>query len=241
MRAETRRQLKTDKFSKATIQVAEKTVHWSVEHKGKVTAGVIVIVVVVCAALGSWYYLEKQDEKASAEFGRATRVLDTPVRPAGMPPQPGFESYASSQERGTEARKEFQAIINTYPHTRAADLSHYFVGVTSAQLGDNATAERELKAVAGYHNEELSSLAKMALASLYRNTNRPNEAIEIYKQLEAKPTRTVGKTAAEMELAETYQATGKNAEAKKEYEQIQKDAPQTQAAQLASAKLQELK
>jgi hypothetical protein len=31
------------------------------------------------------------------------------------------------------------------------------------------------------------------------------------------------------------------AEAKKQYEQIQKDAPQSQAAQLASAKLQELK
>ena len=47
MRAETRRQLKQDKFSKATLQVAEQTVHWSVEHKGKLIAAAAVVVVVV--------------------------------------------------------------------------------------------------------------------------------------------------------------------------------------------------
>jgi tetratricopeptide (TPR) repeat protein len=241
VRAETRRQLKQDQFSRATIHVAEKTVHWSVEHKSKVIAGAIVVVVVVSAVLGGWYYLEQQDEKASADFGKATEVLDTPVRPAGMPAQPDYPSFASSQERATEARKQFQAIIAKYPHTRAGDFSHYFVGVTSATLGDNATAERELKTVAGYHNESLSALARMALASLYRNTNRTQDAVNLYKQLIGKPTPTVGKTAAEIELAQTYQAAGMNAEAKKQYEQIQKDAPQSQAAQLASAKLQEMK
>jgi lipopolysaccharide biosynthesis regulator YciM len=108
-------------------------------------------------------------------------------------------------------------------------------------LGDYASAERDLKQVAGYYNSELSSLAKLALASVYRNTNRTNEAVELYKQLIAKPTRTVGKSTAEVQLAETYEAAGMKAEAKKQYEQIQKDAPQSQAAQLATAKLQELK
>ena len=241
MRAETRHQLKQDKFSRATIQVAEKTVHWTVDHKNKLIVASVVIVALVAAALGSWYYLERQDEKASADFGKATLVLDTPVRPAGMPPQPEYPSYASSKERATDARKQFQAVIDKYPHTRAADFSHYFLGVTAASVGDNATADRELKTVAGYHNEDLSALAKLALAGVYRNSNRTKDAIDLYKQLIDKPTRTVGKTAAEMELAQTYEAAGLTAEAKKQYEQIQKDAPQSQAAQLASAKLQELK
>ena len=241
MRAETRHQLKQDKFSKATIHVAEKTVHWSVEHKNKVIAGAVVLVVVLSAALGSWYYLERQDAKASVDFGKATQALDMPVRPAGMPPQPEYPSFASAQERATEARKQFQEVIARYPHTRSADFSHYFVGVTSAELGDNATAERELKAVAGYRNEDLASLAKLALASVYRNTNRIKDAVDIYQQLVAKPTRTVSKVTAEIELAQTYEASGMTADAKRQYEQIQKDAPQSQAAQLASARLQELK
>jgi len=241
VRAETRHQLKQDKFSRTTIQVAEKTVHWTVEHKNRLIVATIALVVLAAAALGSWYYLDRQDEKASADFGKATLVLDTPVRPAGMPPQPEYPSYASSKERATDARKQFQAVIDKYPHTRAADFSHYFLGVTAASVGDNATAERELKTVAGYQNKDLSALAKLALAGVYRNTNRTKDAIDVYKQLIDKPTRTVGKTAAEVELAQTYEAAGLKADAKKQYEQIQKDAPQSQAAQLASAKLQELK
>ena len=241
MRAETRHQLKQDRFSRTTIQVAEQTVHWTVEHKSKLIAGAIILVVVVAAALGSWYYLEQQDDKASVDFGKAVRVLDTPVRPAGMPAQPDYPSFASSQERATEAHKQFQAIVDKYPHTRSADFSRYFLGVTWSRLGDNAAAERELKAVAESHNSDLSALAKLALASVYRNANRTKDAVDLYKQLIDKPSQTVGKSAAEIQLAETYQAAGMNADAKKQYEQIQKEAPKSPAAQLAGEKLQELK
>ena len=241
MRAETRHQLKQDKFSKATIQVAEQTVHWTVEHKNKLIATVVVIVVLVSSALGAWYYLEQQDNKASVDLSKAVTALETPVRAPGAPLQPDSPSFASAAERATAAHKLFQSIVERYPHTRAADFARYFMGVTAAQLGDNASAERELKRVAGYYNADLSSLAKLALAALYRNTNRSQEAIDLYKQLMQKPTRTVAKSAVQMELAETYRAAGLTAEAKKQYEQIQKEAPQSDAAQMASAKLQELK
>lgn len=241
MRAETRRQLKTDKFSKVTIQAAEQTVHWTAEHRGKLTVAAIIVAAVVAVVLGSWYYLQQQDEKASVDFSKAVQTMETPIRPADMPPQPDYPSFASAKERATEAHKQFQAILDKYPHTHAADFAHYFLGVTSADLGDNVAAERELKVVAGYHNSDLSSLAKLALASVYLNTNRTKDALEIYKDLIAKPTRTVGKTAAEMQLAQAYENAGMSAEAKREYAQIQKESPQTNAAQLASAKLQELK
>ena len=44
-----------------------------------------------------------------------------------------------------------------------------------------------------------------------------------------------------MELAATYQADNQPLEAKRVYGQIQKENPATEAAQMASAKLQELK
>jgi TolA-binding protein len=241
VRAETRHQLKQDRFSRTTIQVAEQTVHWTVEHKNKLVAAAVVLLIVVAAGAGSWYYLEQQDDKASADFGKAVRVLDTPVRPAGMPAQPDYPSYPSSQERATEAHKQFQAIVNKYPHTRSADFSRYFLGVTAASMGDNPAAERQLKAVADGHNSDLSALAKLALAALYRNANRTKDAVDLYKQLIDKPSQTVGKLAAEIQLAETYQAAGMNADAKKQYEQIQKEDPKSSAAQLAGEKLQELK
>jgi tetratricopeptide (TPR) repeat protein len=241
VRAEVRHQLKQDKFSRTTIQVAERTVHWSVEHKGKLIASAIVLTVVAAAIVGAWYYLQQQDEKASVDFGKALQVMDEPVRAPGAPAQPDQPSFASSKERGTEAQKQFQSLLDKYPHTRAADFSRYFLGVTSAQLGDTAAAERDLKTVAAYRNRDLSALAKLALAGVYRNTDRTKDAVDLYKQLMEKPSQTVSKSAAQIELAETYQAAGMNSDAKKQYEQIQKEAPQSQAAQLASTKLQELK
>ena len=77
--------------------------------------------------------------------------------------------------------------------------------------------------------------------SVYRDTNRTKDAIDIYNQLMAKPTRSVGKTTAQMELAETYASTQQPAEAKRVYEQIQKENPATEVAQFATQKLQELK
>jgi TolA-binding protein len=241
VRAETRHQLKQDRFSKATIQVAEQTVHWTVEHKGKLIAGAIVVLVLAGAALGGWYYLDKRDEKASVDFTKAVQTLNAALRPAGTPPPPDYPTFTSLNERGREAHKQFQAIVNTYPHTRAADFARYFLGVSSAEMGDYAAAERELKPVTEFHNPELSSLAKVALASVYRNTTRTKDAVDVYKQLIQDPTRAVGKSSAQIQLAETYQAAGMNSEAKKQYEQIQKDSPQSEAAQLASARLQEIK
>jgi len=240
VRAENRRQLKQDKFSKTTLQVAEQTVHWSAEHKGKLMAGAAIALLVIGGALGIWYYWSTQDEKASIDFTRGVQTLNAPIRPAGMPPQPDLVTFASSTERATEARKQFQAIADKYPHTRAADYARYFVGVTSSQLGDYAAAEHELKAVSESHNSELASLAKVALASVYRNNNRTKDALDLYKGLIADPTRTVGKTSAQIQLAETYEAAGMNADAKKLYEQIQKESPQTEAGQIAAARLQEL-
>ncbi len=241
MRAETRRQLKQDKFSKATLQVAEQTVHWSVEHKGKLVAAAIVVVVVVAAVLGGLYYLTAQDQKASVEFSKAVQTLSEPIRPAGMPPQPEYPSFASANERATEAHKQFQVIADKYPHTHAADFAHYFLGVTSSQLGDYAAAERDLKPVTEYSNADIAALAKLALASVYRNTNRNKDAEDLYNQLIQKPTSTVSKSSAQIQLAETYAAEGKTSNAKTVYEQIQKEAPQSEAAQYASNKLQELK
>jgi tetratricopeptide (TPR) repeat protein len=242
VRAEERRQLKQDRFSRATMHAAEQTVHWTVEHKGKMMIAAVVLAVVIAAVLGGWYYTERQDEKASADFGKALQTIETPVRPAGMPPQPDYPSFASAKERATEAHKQFQTLVDRYPHTHVADFSRYYLGVTSAQLGDNASAERELKTVAAYHNRDLSALAKLALAGVYRDTNRTKDAVDLYKQLIEKPSQTVSKAAAEIQLAETYQGAGMTADAKKQYEQIQKEAPaQSEANQLASAKLQELK
>jgi predicted negative regulator of RcsB-dependent stress response len=241
VRSQTRHQLKEDRFRGATIEAAEATVHWSVEHKNNLIIGAVIAVVVAAVAVGGWYYMNQQDQKASFDLTQAVRTLDTPLRPVGMPAQPDYASFGSSQERATAAQKQLHAIVDKYPHTHSAEIAHYFLGQTSADLGDNTAAERELKTVASKSNRDLAALANLSLASVYRNCNRNKDAIEIYKKLSDKPTSTVTKAAAQMELAATYQADNQPVEAKRVYAQVQKDNPSSQIAQLASQKSNEIK
>ena len=228
------------------MDAAEATAHWSVEHKSKVISGVVVLVVVAAAAFGGWYYMNQQDQKASVDLGQATRTLDTPVRPVGMPPQAEIPTFASSKERATEAQKQFQAVVDKYPHTKSADFARYFIALTAETLGDNAAAESQLKTVAAVHNDDLAALANFALASVYRNTNRPKDAIAIYKNLIDKPTSSVSKVTAQLELGETYKANSQPVDAKQIYQQVQKENPNSPTApspayQIATQRLLELK
>jgi predicted negative regulator of RcsB-dependent stress response len=241
VRAETRHRLNEDKFSRATIGAAEATVHWSEEHKSRLIVGAVVVAVVLAATIGGWYYLNQQDQKASMLLNQAVRTMDTQLRPAGAPAEPDIPSFSSAKERTTAAHKQFQATVDQYPHTRTAEFARYFLGLTSSQLGDNAAAEVDLKAVASTHNEDLAALAKLALAAVYRDKNRTKDAIDLYNQLIAKPTRSVGKAMVQMELADTYASTQQPADAKRVYEQIQKENPASEVAQLATQKLQQLK
>ena len=241
MRAETRHQLKQDRFSKVTFEAAGNAAHWSVEHQSKLIAAVIAVIVIGAIAFGGWYYINSQDEKASAEFSTAVRTWETPLRPAGVPPQPGSDSFASSQERATAARKQFQAIVDKYPRTHTADMARYFVGLASAQLGDNAAAERSLQEAAHSSNADLVALGKFALASVYRAENKDAQAVDLYKQLMDKPTLVVSKVTAQLELASFYESRLKPDEAKKIYEQVQKENPSTEAASLAQRRVAALK
>lgn len=241
MRAETRHQLKQDAFSRVTLGAAEKTADWSAEHRNLLAIAAIAVVVVAAIATGGWYYMSTQNDKASLDLTQAIRTLQAQLRPAGTPEQPGVPSFTSAKERAEAAKKQFQAIESKYPHTKAADDARYFMGVTSVTEGDNAAAEADFKNVISNGNKELASVAKLALASLYGDTNRTKEATALYQDLINKPTTSVSKVTAQLQLADLYKNSNQPLDAKRLYEQIKKDNPSTEAGQLATQKLAELK
>jgi len=241
VRAQTRHQLKQDAFSRVTIEAAEKTAHWTVEHRSTLIIAGIIAAVVLAAGVGGWYYLSAQDEKASLELAQAVRTMQTPLRPAGTPAQPEVATFTSVKERTQAAQKQLQAITDKYPHTRTADMAHYFLGVTSAEASDNAAAERNFKEVASSGNRELASVAKSALAAVYGQTNRTKEAAALYQELINKPTTSVSKATAQLQLAELYQNSNQPLDAKRIYEQVKRENPANEAGQLATQRLTQLK
>lgn len=233
--AYTRQQLKQDKFA----ETAKDTVSWAVEHQRKLATASIAALVALVIVAGGWIYYNQHDQAAGAEIGAALRIYGAPLSPANAP-KPDYMTFTSAKERAEAARKAFQQAQDKYPHTRAAEIARYFVGVTSLDLGDTATAEKALQQVAGYRRQDLAALGKFALASVYRAENKDAEAIQLYQELAAHPASTVPRSTAQLELAALYQQKQPE-EAAKLYAQIQKDDPNSPAAQAATTRLASLK
>ena len=64
-------------------------------------------------------------------------------------------------------------------------------GLTYMEMGQTASAEASLKDVAGSWNRNVASLAKLALADLYRQSGRDSQAIDLYNQMTDTPTDAV--------------------------------------------------
>ena len=113
----------------------------------------------------------------------------------------------------------------------------YFAGITDEELGQNGDAETALKGAESSWDRNTANLAKLALAGLYRQTSRDNDAIALYNEIIAKPSATVSASVAELDLADLYAAEGKQDMARVLWAKV-KDADKDGAAgQIASQKL----
>jgi len=236
VRSYTRHQLKENAFAETTAD----TISWAVEHRSKLTAAAIVVAIVAAVVLGGWAYVNYRNQQASQELSGALQKYQAPIRAAGEPASPEMLSYASAAERAKAANAEFTRIADKYSFTRNGRMARYFAGITLNDMGDRVGAEKQLQQVAGSSDKEVGSLAKLALASLYQDAGKTQQAIDMYKALIEKPTTSVGKTTAQFELANLYENNHQPLEARKLYEQMQKDNPTSQIGQLASQKLQTL-
>jgi lipopolysaccharide biosynthesis regulator YciM len=129
------------------------------------------------------------------------------------------------------------ATANEYGMTPAGKNAKYFAGLTYMEAGENASAESTLKEVAGGWDKDLASLANLALAQLYRQTGRSQQAIAIYNELTAKPTAAVPAGTAQLQLADLYSSQGQADAAKKIYAQLKDKDAKGAAGTIAAQKL----
>ncbi len=212
---------------------------WAVEHRQELIYGGIALAVAIAVVLGGWVYIQQQDESAGVALGKAVQLYTAPVTGA-QPATPEVRSFATVADRGKAARAEFAQVASKYPHTRSAEIARYFMGLADEDAGNTADAEKELKEVSGSGRPDLAALAKFALAALYRNQGQDAQAVSLYKDLIDHPTNTVAKAQSQLELAAVY-AAKQPQDARTLYQQVQKENPDSPAAQIASAKLAELR
>ena len=140
-------------------------------------------------------------------------------------------------DRANASSDQFTQVANQYGGTPDGKNARYFAGLTYVEAGQNATAEDTLKKVASGWNHDLSDLAKLALAQMYRQTARDAQAVDLYNQIAAKPSTSVPAGVAKLQLADLYMGENKPEEARKIYAELKDKDGKSAAGVIAAQKL----
>ncbi len=213
---EKKESLKQDHF----ITTKPSGLEWASENRKSVIVTVsALLAAIVVLVLISVLWHSRANAAASA-FGAAMQTYESPLATPGQPNDPGVKTYASAADRAKDANAQFLAVADKYGMFTDGKNARYFAGLTYMDEGQTANAESTFKQVASSWNRELASLARFALADLYAQTNRPQQAIDLYTELSAHPTDAVPAGTAQLSLAELYTARGKLDQAHKIYAQL---------------------
>jgi predicted negative regulator of RcsB-dependent stress response len=228
---QTRHALKGDKFAQATAD----SVSWLSGHRSGVLRWVIAGGVALLLIIGSLVFWSMRSTAADSALGAAMDTYNAPLAQPGLPAGNGV--YATAADRLKAANKQFAAVASQYGLMSQGKKAKYFQGITDAELGQNASAETELKAAADSWDRNVANLAKLALAGLYHQTGRDAQAIDLYNALAAKPSDTVSTPVAQLDLADLYVAQGRQDQARALWARV-KDADKDGAAgSIATQKL----
>lgn len=208
---------------------------WVSGHRSGLLRWVITAAVIVAVVVGALVFWNLKTGAAESALGAAFDIYTAPLATPGAPPEKNV--YTASADRAKEANRQFVAIAKDYSWLPLASKAHYFAGVTYQELGQTASAESELKTAAGAWDRNVSNLAKIALAGLYRQTGRDSQAIDIYNQVAAKPSLTVPAGVAQLDLADLYSTTGKQDQARAVWAKVKDSDKDGMAGSIATQKL----
>jgi tetratricopeptide (TPR) repeat protein len=218
----TRRQLKQDEFRETFEQFEE---YLKKNYQNIVTV-VLLVMVVVGAAAGLKFYVDRQEAAADADLAVALKTFHGYVgAPDPANQTPDADTFPTAQAKYKKALDQFNAVVRKYrmfPRPKAVAIARYHLGVCQALLGDSAPAIKTLEEASHDRDREIASLARFALAGELAKAGRSAEGAKIYQDLADHPTLSVPRATALLALADAYRDS-QPARARQIYQQVEKE------------------
>jgi predicted negative regulator of RcsB-dependent stress response len=233
----TRHDLKQDKFAASAAEAVSEVV----EHRSGIVKIVAVVVVLALLGGGIYFYMSSREEQATNALGQALVTYNAPVVPPGTQKEGSMTTFNSEQERLIASKNAFYTISDQYGWTGSGQYARYLAGLTEKELGNYKVAEDQLRALSNTRRRELAALAKYALASVYRDENRDQDAINLLQTLIEKPSVSMPKANAQFALADIYVSEHQPDKAKVIYDQIARDNPKNEVGRIAKSHQDDLK
>lgn len=203
----TRKELKTDKFA---VEVTH-SVEYVQEHRqqmiryGAMALGALILILGI---YGVVTYRKTQRQTALRE---ALRIQEAAVGPN----QPeSWLSFPDEAAKDKALEKALRDVATKYDGTEEGAVAHYYLGTFNADKGNVAEAEKQFKSVADSGNKNYASLAKLALADIYKSEGKQGDGEKLLRSVIDNPTMFVSKDMATIALAK-YMMSYNPAEAKK--------------------------
>jgi TolA-binding protein len=233
MKTKHRRELKENEVA----QLIAATREFLQEHGQRLTATIVVVVVVIAGVFGLLAYRNREQSKGQELLAQAMVVVNTAVVPVSAETKPGDAPAAASiGAKGTfstETQKLNAAIpklrvaADTYPDTPAGIQARYHLAASLAALGQQKEAITQFDNVikrAG-DNSLYGRMAQLGKADAQLASGETDAAIATWKELAAKKDVNLPEDAILMQLGRAYQAKGNAAEAKKTFTDIVDNHP----------------
>jgi tetratricopeptide (TPR) repeat protein len=223
VRRELKRQIKQDEFRSGMETVFE----WTRQHAREVQVTVLAVAVLFGAGAIVQNFRERQENAAQSAFGAALETFHAPLAaeiPAGTP-RP-VTSFATREEKYRKAATEFEGVEKT----AAGDIrerARYYGALSRIELGELDAAEKTLTDLASRHEKDdlVPSLARLALADVFRRRGQPQKAVEAYRRMLDDSSFLLPRDHVLLKLAGTLEETNDLKEARASYERLVQDYP----------------
>ena len=237
-----RKELKKDHF----VAEVSRTYQILQQHRTSLLRLLIAVVLAIVLGGGGYLFVQSRKARASEELAHAIRVFYAPTTPESQPTEPDMK-FSDEEARYRQAEKEFVAIAQEHSWLSKLGfggqlrLARYYLGLTKQHLGQTKEAIFELRTLVELEQDQrVAPLARFALAGIYAQDGKIDEAEKLYRELVDRPGELVSSQMALLTLAE-HLSEKKPAEAEKIYTQIQEEAPDSAAADAAYERLSELR
>jgi tetratricopeptide (TPR) repeat protein len=222
---ELKRSIKEDEFASGLEKIAA----WAGARRDELRIALGVIIVLGAAAGAALYFQGQRAREAERALQEAMDVFEAPVA-TEIPPgaeKPTGTIYTTADDKWKSAAAAFEGVVRRYGSRPEAERARYYAAICRGRLKQWDEAEKGLKALAdirGSHTLE-PTLARVALADLYRQRGDVEKAVEAYRSFASDPSVAFPRDYALMSLGSVLEDANRLAEARATYKRLTEDFP----------------